>query len=68
MKTIEYYRQMVTPLINIIQKNLVIHFSRFEFEFNINLPIKELKISLKRKKTVVAKRSFKSIVECASKL
>ncbi|CAD8067442.1 unnamed protein product [Paramecium sonneborni] len=50
MKTIEYYRSLMTPLILLIQKNLVVNFNKFQFSLTLPITMIESHITKKKKK------------------
>ncbi|CAD8155187.1 unnamed protein product [Paramecium pentaurelia] len=58
MKTIQYYRSLMTPLISIIQKNLVINFNKFQFSLTLPIIMIESHIMKKKKKNYSHETKF----------
>ncbi|CAK91950.1 unnamed protein product (macronuclear) [Paramecium tetraurelia] len=64
MKTIEYYRALINPLIQLIQKNLHINFIKFQFQLEIPIAFTEKNIQKKRKRRIKNESKYQIFIVC----
>ncbi|CAD8148948.1 unnamed protein product [Paramecium octaurelia] len=65
MKTIQYYRSLMTPLISLIQKNLVVNFNKFQFSLTLPIIMIESHIMKKKKKNYSHETKFQLMTYAA---
>ncbi|CAD8194128.1 unnamed protein product [Paramecium pentaurelia] len=64
MKTIEYYRALINPLIQLIQKNMHINFNKFDISIEIPITFSERNIQKKRKRKFQNESKYQMFTVC----
>ncbi|CAD8113699.1 unnamed protein product [Paramecium sonneborni] len=64
MKAIEYYRSLINPLIQLIQKNMQIDFIKFQFKLEVPINIYEINVQKKRRKKFQNQSKYQMMTVC----